>query len=78
MNENLATFYHFAISLVVLVGGGYMAYQGKADGLAPAAIGAVIVFWFQGSMNRSVSSIISNLTAQQPAPPVVTPGEQPK
>lgn len=58
--DTLQNLYHFIISLVVLVGGGIMAYNGKADGLAPAAIGAVLVFWFQRS--GTGTSIISTLT----------------
>lgn len=60
--NTLLDLYHFIISLVVLVGGGFMAYNGKADGLAPAAIGAVLVFWFQRStLSKTLGSLTGTL-----------------
>lgn len=68
----------FWISIVVLIGGGFLMYSGKSTELAISAITAVITFWF--SRRQAEQLIYKQQQAQdaQQTPPSAAQPEQPK
>lgn len=59
----------FFISLVVLLGGGWLLYTGKSPEMASSAITAVITFWFirrqSEQQTKSTESLINAQSVQQ-------------
>jgi hypothetical protein len=78
VREVIQDMYEFVLSLLLIVGGGYMLMHGVATELVSGVIGIVITYWFQ---KRSNESAINNLLRQSPiTQPIdsknVTPSQQ--
>jgi len=63
MREVIQDMYEFVLSLLLIVGGGYLLVCGVATELVSGVIGIVITYWFQ---KRSNESAINNLLRQPP------------
>jgi hypothetical protein len=74
----------FVISLVVLLGGGFLLYTGHSPEVAISAITAVITFWFaRRSAEAQARAAIQptpaiEVTAVQPQAPAVQQGTAPQ
>lgn len=60
----------WALSVIILLGGGYMLFQGKSEEFVISALTLVITFWFNRRQSEQNERTITRLTEQ------VTPQEQ--
>lgn len=64
--EVLSLVFEFVITLVVLIGGGFLVYKGTATEIAVAAISTVIAFWFGNRIREQKTSQNNNTGATTP------------
>ncbi|MCL6443356.1 MAG: hypothetical protein K6T83_07860 [Alicyclobacillus sp.] len=66
MREVVALLFEFVLSLVIIVGGGFLLYTGHATDIAIAAIMTVIPFWFtrrsQEQQQSNQQSLLDQVT----------------
>lgn len=77
LKEVLDMIFEFVLSLVVILGGGYLLYLGKATDVVISLVSVVITFWFSRRSVGVAGGIISKIKPAAPAAPANVVNEIP-